>query len=92
VYINSQGAYYPSESELICYTQDGEYELRDDCVELENGEWCLSEEAWCCDHTGDYYANSDETPVATKCGKLIHPDHVSEYEMENDDASPVSAE
>jgi hypothetical protein len=49
VYIESQSEYYPSESELICYTQDGEYELRDDCVELENGEWCLTDDAWQCE-------------------------------------------
>jgi hypothetical protein len=92
VWIESASEYYPSESEYVCYTQAGENELRDDCVQLENGEWCLSEDAWCCDHTGDYYASYDETGVMTKCGKLIHPDHVDEYEMENDDATPVSAE
>jgi hypothetical protein len=79
VYIESQGEYYPAESELICYTQDGEYEMRDDCVELENGEWCLEDEAWCCDHTGDYYANSDVAGVTTMCGKLVHPDHAEHY-------------
>jgi len=79
VYIESQGEYYPAESELICYTQDGEYELRDDCVELENGEWCLEGEAWQCAHTGDYYANSDVDSVETKCGNHIHPDHAEHY-------------
>jgi hypothetical protein len=92
VYINSVDEYYPSESDYICYTQAGEWELREDCVELENGEWCLTDEAWCCEHSGDYYAKDDVMGVMTKCGKLIHPDHAGEYETENDDAAPVSAE
>ena len=82
VYIESQGEHYPAESELICYTQDGEYELRDDCVELENGEWCLEDEAWQCAHSGDWYANSDVDSVETKCGKHIHPDHAEHYVLE----------
>jgi hypothetical protein len=79
VYIESQGEWYREDDERVVYTQDGEYELRDDCVELENGEWCLEDEAWCCDHTGDYYANSDVAGVTTMCGKLVHPDHADKY-------------
>jgi hypothetical protein len=91
VLINSVGAYYPSESDYICYTKAGEYELCNDCVELEDGEYCLTDDAWQCDHSGDYYEN-DVDSVATKCGKRIHEDYADEYELENDDATPVAAE
>ena len=91
VLINSVDAWYPSESDYICYTKAGEYELSNDCVELEDGEYCLTEDAWQCDHSGDYYEN-DVDSVATKCGKRIHEDYADEYELENDDATPVAAE
>jgi len=83
VYIESQGEYYPSESELICYTQAGEYELREDCIVLENGEWCLEDDAWQCEHSDEWYANDDVDSVETVCGKHIHPDHVEHYVIVN---------
>jgi hypothetical protein len=85
VYINSVDEYYPSESDYICYTQAGEWELREDCVELENGEWCLTDEAWCCEHSGDYYSNDDDNDVMTKCLKRIHIRYADEYELLNSD-------
>jgi hypothetical protein len=85
VFIEGVDEYYPAESDLVCYTEEGEWELRADCVELENGEWCLIDDAWCCDHTGDYYATADHDPVTTKCGKMVHPDHADQYELEGDD-------
>jgi hypothetical protein len=81
VYIESASEYYPAESDLICCTEEGEWELREDCVELENGEWCLRDDAWQCEHTGDYYASVDHDPVTTKCGKIVHPDHANQYEV-----------
>jgi hypothetical protein len=85
VYIESNNEYYPLESDLICCTADGDYHMREDCVELENGEWCLFEDAWCCDHTGDYYARADHDIVVTKCGKMVHEDHADQYELEGED-------
>ena len=92
VYIESCDAHYPSESELICYTQAGEYELCNDCVELENGEWCLKWDAWQCEHSGDWYACDDVDSVTTKGGKIIHPDHAHEYNLQNDDAEQATVE
>jgi hypothetical protein len=86
VYIQSCGEYYESDSDYVCYTQDGEWELRDDCVELENGEWCREGDAWMCDHTGDWYAD-DVDYVTTQGGKRIHPDHADEYILENAETS-----
>jgi hypothetical protein len=91
VYIESCGEHYPSESERICYTQAGEYELRDDCVELENGEWCLERDAWQCEHSGDWYACDDVDSVTTKGGKIIHPDHADEYILQDDETPTGTA-
>jgi hypothetical protein len=89
VFIEGVDEYYPTESDLICYTEEGEWELREDCVELENGEWCLTDDAWCCDHTGDYYAKANDDYVATKCGKIVHPEYANQYEIEGDDEPPA---
>jgi hypothetical protein len=85
VYVESASEYYPSDSEDVCCTYDGEWELRDDCVLLENGEYCLESDAWCCDHTGDYYACSEHDSVTTKCGKIVHEDYADEYEDDAED-------
>lgn len=81
-WIESVSAYYPSDSDDICYTKAGDNEMRDDCVELADGEWCLTDEAWMCEHSGDWYAD-DVDYVTTKGGKRIHPDHADEYILEN---------
>lgn len=85
VWIESANEYYPTDSYLVCCTADGEYEMREDCVKLENGEWCLTDDAWCCDHTGDYYAKVDHDYVTTKCGKIVHEEYASQYEDEADE-------
>ena len=89
VLIESVSEYYPSESDHICCTEEGEWEMRDDCVVLENGEWCLADDAWCCDHTGDYYAKVDHDYVSTKCGKIVHEEYANQYEVEGDDEPPA---
>jgi hypothetical protein len=81
VYVSSTGEYYDADDEDICYTVDGEYELREDCVLLENGEWCLESDAWMCEHSDEWYQHSEVERVTTKCGKTIHPDHAEEYEL-----------
>jgi hypothetical protein len=84
IYIESEGEYYDSDDSRICYTVDGENELISNCVELENGEYCLETSAWQCEHSGDWYANSDCDPVTTACGKSIHEDYADEYETQAD--------
>lgn len=81
VYMESTDAWYEQDDIDICYTVDGKYEMREDCVELENGEWCLEDDAWCCDHSGDYYQASEHDSVTTKCGKIVHEDHADQYEV-----------
>jgi len=56
--------------------------LKDNCVLLENDEYCLTDDAWQCEHSGDWYANSDCDPVTTACGKSIHEDYADEYETQ----------
>jgi hypothetical protein len=85
-WIESESAYYPSESDDICFTKAGEYELRDDCVELDDGEYCLESDAWCCEHSGEWYEN-DVDSMTTKCGKRIHEDYADEYILEGADAA-----
>jgi hypothetical protein len=81
VYVSSTGEYYAEDDEDICYTVDGEYAMREDCVLLENGEWCLEDDAWKCEHSDEWYQCSEVDSVTTKCGKIIHPDHAGEYEL-----------
>lgn len=85
VYLNGCGEYYLADSDDICYTVAGEYELVCDCVELADGNWCLRDDAWQCEHSGDWYEN-DVDSVTTKGGKRIHEDYADEYELENADA------
>ena len=82
ILIESEDEYYHCDDERICYTVDGEHELKDNCVLLENDEYCLTDDAWQCEHSGDWYANSDCDPVTTACGKSIHEDYADEYETQ----------
>jgi hypothetical protein len=84
VYVESEDAHYRDDDERVVYTQAGEHEMRSDCVELANGEWCLTDEAWCCGHTGDYYTNDEVAGVNTVCGKLVHPDHADQYQAQQE--------
>lgn len=84
VHIGSVSEYYLADDEDVCYTKAGEHELRDDCVELADGEWCLVDDAWMCEHSNEWYDN-DVDSVQTKCGLNIHPDYADEYEPEDDE-------
>lgn len=81
VWIESASEYYPFESDDICYTKAGEHEMKDDCVALADGEWCLTADAWQCEHSGEWYETEIDS-VTTKCGKIIHEDYADEYEMQ----------
>ena len=83
--VEVSGEYYPSESDLVCYTHDGDWELREDCVELENGEWCLQDQAWQCEHSGDWYDCDTTDSVTTKCGKIVHEDYADEYAEDDEE-------
>jgi hypothetical protein len=39
VYIESRDEYYLREDNAVCYTTDGDWEMRDDCVECADDEW-----------------------------------------------------
>ena len=51
--------------------------MREDCVELENGDWALSDDTWCCESSGEYYLTDDVDPV-TIHGLNFHPDTTAE--------------
>jgi hypothetical protein len=81
VYIESEGEYYDSDDCDICCDHNGEYQLTDNCVELHNGEWCLTVDAWQCTHSDEWYVSGDDDYVTTADGDIIHPDYADECEM-----------
>lgn len=95
VLIESQDEYYRCEDENVVYTCDGEHELMDDCVQLANGEYCLTENAWECMHSNNWY-HDDEDFVLTADGEKIHPDYADQCDMPEDyeapEAKPVETE
>jgi hypothetical protein len=58
VYIDSQEEYYRADDEAVCNTADGDWELRDDCVECEDGKWRLEGDCVKCED--DKWRHADE--------------------------------
>jgi hypothetical protein len=44
---------------------------------LHDGEWALSDDAWCCEVSGEYYLTDNEDPVVIH-GLNFHPDTSAE--------------
>ena len=92
VYIESEGEYYPSESEDVCYDEyNGQYELYDNCVQLHDGDFCRKDDAWKCAATGNMY--DDSTAHVTIDGEMYHPDDAPEQDDEDDaddEAAPAA--
>lgn len=77
VYIESQGEHYRADDDAVVYDHAGDWQMREDCVLLENEEWALSDDAWCCAVSGDYYLTADIDPVVIH-GLDFHPDTSAE--------------
>jgi len=77
VYIESQSEYYRYDDEDIVEDHNNEWQMREDCVELANGEWAQECDTWCCESSGEYYLEGDEDPVVIH-GLNFHPDTSAE--------------
>jgi hypothetical protein len=68
----------------VCYDDyNGQYELRDDCVDLADGSICHRDDAWQCEHSKEWYSDADDNDkFETPCGKTVHSDHADEYRTE----------
>lgn len=81
VYVSSCDEYYAPDDDKVVCDYNGEWQLRDDCVPLANGELALDIECWCCEASGDWYLNDDVEPVIVD-GATYHPDNAPETNLE----------
>jgi hypothetical protein len=79
--------YHCDDDEIVC-DHAGDYQLREDCVELHHGEWALEDEAWECAGSGNYYLHTDDEPVQID-GENYHEDYVPEPEEDETDEQVV---
>lgn len=73
VFIEAQGEYYLCDDDEVVQDHEGEYQLKEDCIECEDGEWALDGECWCCEVSGEYYRTDDTDPVVIR-GMNFHED------------------
>lgn len=79
--VDVDGDWYHVDDERICYDSYNEcYAMRDDCVELVNGDMCAECDAWQCAESGDWYANDEDYELID--GKKVHPDHAPQQDSE----------
>lgn len=78
-YLDSRGEYVHIDNECAIFCEHSDtYEHIDDCVQLHDGEYALTDDAHLCEHSGDWYL--DEVSFAeTPCGKSVHPDYFDLY-------------
>jgi hypothetical protein len=67
--------WYHIDDDAVVSDHAGDYQLRDNCVELHDGEWALIDEAWECAGSGNFYLYDDDAPVETD-GNMYHEDYV----------------
>ena len=80
VYLDARDEWVHCNDEDAVYCENSsEHEHIDDCVLLADGDYALENDAWMCEHSGDWYLCDEATSVTTACGKIIHPDHADEY-------------
>jgi hypothetical protein len=71
--------WYHCDDDAIVCDHVGDYQLRDNCVELHDGEWALLDETWECQGSGNFYLYDDDAPVEID-GNMYHEDYVPEPE------------
>ena len=86
VHVNDE--WYHCDDETIVCDHAGDYQLRDDCVQLYAGEWALRDEAWECAGSGNWYLDNDDEPVFVD-GETYHEDYLPETDDEEDDETPA---
>jgi hypothetical protein len=81
--VEANGEWYHIDDDRVVCDHNGDYQLLDDCVKLEDGEYALTDEAWLCAGSADWYLSDDVEPVVVD-GENYHPDHVPEQETEEE--------
>jgi hypothetical protein len=71
--------WYHIDDDAVVSDHAGDYQLRNDCVELHDGEWALLDETWECQGSGNFYLYDDDAPVEID-GNMYHEDYVPEPE------------
>ena len=72
--VDVEGNWYHCDDERVCYDSYNEqYAMRDDCVELANGDMCHEADAWKCAESGNWYTNGEDYELID--GKKVHPDY-----------------
>jgi hypothetical protein len=82
VYVDSAGEWYHCDDERVVCDHNGEHQLHDDCVCLDNGEYALTEEAFYCEGRNKWYLLDLLEPVIVD-GKTYHPDYAPETNEES---------
>jgi hypothetical protein len=67
--------WYHIDDDAVVSGHAGGYQLRDNCVELHDGEWALENDAWECAGSGNFYLYDDDAPVEID-GNMYHEDYV----------------
>lgn len=82
VWLSGREIWLHQEDDDVIYCEhSSEYEHIDDCVQLADGNWALESDAWQCEHSDEWYLCDDVSSVTTPCGKIVHPDHLENYEQ-----------
>jgi len=79
VFIDSCGEYYLAYDGRVVCDHAGEWQLLDECEQLENGEWALEHETFVCAASGKRYLTDDVDPIEID-GETYHPDYAPETE------------
>jgi hypothetical protein len=77
--VSVDDAWYHCDDDAIVCDHVVDYQLRDNCVELHDGEWALLDETWECQGSGNFYLYDDDAPVEID-GNMYHEDYVPEPE------------
>lgn len=86
LYLSTRNCWVTEECDEAVYCEDtGDHEHIDDCVMLHDGTYALITDATQCEHSDEWYLDSDNIEwVITENGLTVHPDHAHNYETENE--------
>jgi hypothetical protein len=95
VRLDSRDIWVHQEDDSVVFCEHSDcYEHIDDVVQLHDGNWALTDDAWQCAHDDAWYLCDDVTAVdvTNKYGIVIpvHPDHADEYA--EDEEEPTESE
>jgi hypothetical protein len=87
VHLDSRDVWvHMDDGDAVYCEHNDRYEHIDDCVQLHDGIYALTEDAWQCEHDDAWYLSENDKPVEVKDvhGNVlqVHPDHADEYAAE----------